>query len=105
MALQNWFYFSQNFFNIPFCYQRYIIDLFLSKLLQQPLIDAGGVYRAKKQNNSRGAQQVNDTRDTRTERPIDQMEAEIVEEVLFKLPLFLDGSVARNKHRSKGRHI
>ncbi|XP_052762960.1 doublecortin domain-containing protein 2-like isoform X11 [Mya arenaria] len=42
--------------------------------------DQSGVYRAKKQNNARGAQQVNETRETRTEKPIDQMEAETVDE-------------------------
>ncbi|WAR16130.1 ASPM-like protein [Mya arenaria] len=41
---------------------------------------SSGVYRAKKQNNARGAQQVNETRETRTEKPIDQMEAETVDE-------------------------
>ena len=39
------------------------------------------MYRAKGQNNARGAQQVKDTYETQTERPIDQMEAEEVEEV------------------------
>ena len=44
-------------------------------------IDDAGVYRAKGQNHVRGAQQVNDTYETHTERPIDQMEAEEVDEV------------------------
>ena len=43
--------------------------------------DEGGLYRARGQNNARGAQQVKDTYETHTERPIDQMEAEEVEEV------------------------
>ncbi|XP_053382673.1 trichohyalin-like isoform X3 [Mercenaria mercenaria] len=42
--------------------------------------DEGGVYRAKNQNNAKGAHQVNESRETRTEKPIDQTEAEIVEE-------------------------
>ncbi|XP_052234325.1 doublecortin domain-containing protein 2-like isoform X4 [Dreissena polymorpha] len=42
--------------------------------------DAGGVYRAKKQNNAKGAAMVNETNDTHIERPIDQMEAEVVDE-------------------------
>lgn len=45
------------------------------------LSDEAGVFRAKKQNNSRGAHQVNDSKETRTEKPIDQMEAETVDEV------------------------
>lgn len=56
----------------------------LSESLDLPLAsftDEGGVYRAKGQNNARGAQQVKDTYETQTERPIDQMEAEEVDEV------------------------
>ena len=45
------------------------------------ITDDAGLFRAKAQNNTRGAQQVKETRDTHTERPIDQMEAEEVEEV------------------------
>lgn len=44
-------------------------------------LDEGGVFRAKKQNNAQGAHQVNDSRETRTEKPIDQREAEVVDEV------------------------
>lgn len=40
-----------------------------------------GLYRAKRQNNPHGAHQVNESKQTHVEKPIDQMKAEIVEEV------------------------